>query len=401
MSTLYLSNTDNQVIDTFDIGAVKTVHYSIRIEDFYTNAATEVEVTHDGVNTTEQQTAMAVNYTRPAEITTVIANNVGYVKTAPLNAPAKYHIERTDTLPDRYGEHVLAGMHIAGEEGLGIYFPQIVVRQESNNSVDALTANTIGPVDGSDDLLSGISFESYNYSELTTDDDIAIASSGQQRNCQFLKVPVVAGEQYTLSFNAFFTATDLFIKYEHDHQQGHPEITVGDDVATTEYAHLTSSDTDSNHVVSFTPTTNFVYLSFGFGELGTTLRLSNLTLKKTVPFTTYLQNEGTMYLYWVSAGSNAELLSLVSGINNNVILVDGGIIKINGVSGPSQVASNILALKYSNTEISYCFNGSAPVQIPSGFYNGVSSVQFGTQLAEFAYTPTQIDDSDLMRLSNG
>lgn len=404
------SNTTQQVIDTFDPAVVKRLHYSVNVEDSLARTTCDLDVTHNGINVTEVQTGSATNNIRPAEIVVDVVNGVGRVLTTPLKAPARYTLVRTDVAANLYSEHTLSGRKIPADEGVGIYFASpanMTVRQEDNNSFGNasvwMSANTLGPILSLDELANTESFVSYNYSDLSHQDDyILIASSGQLRNCQYLEIPVVAGERYSFTANVLYTAVDIPQRVEHDNQQGLPSVHIGDMVAGAEYLSYVATPSEQTCTVAFTPATNTVFISLGFGELGMTLQARGITLRRSVPFHTYSQNDGTIFVRWNAVAAPATILSFVSSISNNTVAVDSSNnITVNGIVCQPQAANNLLALRYSNSQIGYSFNGSAVANTGGRFVNDVRRLDFGSGIVEFTYSPVQSDDNTLTGLTNG
>lgn len=423
----YASNTDNQVVDTFEAANVKSVSYHLVVQDRNTKSVSEVIVTHDGQNTAETQVSESLDGSMPAEFTTEIVDGIGYLKTTPQHAITSYTFTKDTIDCNLFSENTLSGQYIVGEEGFGIHRLNVAngasdstlytVRQEGNmlfgnaaSFYDDVTRE-LEPTTTLEELLDADAFTSYAGSDIQQVDEwFQITSSGQQRNCHYFEVDVIPGEQYRLQAQSYYTTQDVLSKTSFDNQQGTPLITVGDSIGSSEYIqHVVHADTYAIEE-HFTPTTDKIYVCFGQGELGTDCFVKDMFLKRFVPFHTFSQNEGCLLLSW----ENIPSTSSVAGFYNESWDYESSIL-VNGsdevtltdwvttqILGP-EVATNYLALNYSADGTRYSLNGSAPANVSlSLIAQSVFGAYVGSyNLRDFVYMPTMLSDADLVRFTNG
>jgi hypothetical protein len=98
-NTVYTStNTSSQVIDTFVLPTEKVINYKIQVVAGNTTWYSTLDINHDGIQSSEQQYALAKSGIIPLELTVTIANNSGTVNVTPTVIPTTFSIERTVTV---------------------------------------------------------------------------------------------------------------------------------------------------------------------------------------------------------------------------------------------------------------------------------------------------------------
>ena len=130
------TNTSSQAIDTFDLPTEKIINYKIHVVAGNTTYYSTLDVTHDGILTSEQQYALAKSGITPLELVVSIANNAGIVNVTPTVIPTIFSIEKNVVQCNLYSENTLSGRNIKTAEGVGIYFSganNITIRQTENN----------------------------------------------------------------------------------------------------------------------------------------------------------------------------------------------------------------------------------------------------------------------------
>ena len=316
------SNTDLQVVDTFVLPTDKTILYDIHSIDVDNSSVSRVVVNHNGIVTSETQEAFAVSGLRPAEFVTTIANNVGLLSVTPDKDYTTYTMTKSVVECVLYGENTLSGKNIKTAEGMGLYLTgaanNMVIRQSNNNffgsSGDYITANTLGPVVTGQELFSANNLTSYNDSSVSG--NIIITSSGQSKSHSYVLLDTTPGLTYRVSANAFYSFDAVGgIVSSRDIKT---KITVGTQLASENIISTELSKADTAYNINFVANTNQVYVGFGYGALGSALNLSDVNIKELVPFHTYNQLEGGVYVGWNSVAADSDIIS----IGNNVVRVD-------------------------------------------------------------------------------
>lgn len=397
------TNTSTQTIDTFDLPTEKVINYKIHVTAGNTSWYTTLDVNHDGLSASEQQIALAANGVTPLELTVSIANNNGIVSVTPTVVPTTFTIDRQAITSNLYSENTLSGRNILTEEGLGIYFNganNITIRQENNNQfTDAnvyVISDTLGPIKTKDNLLTN--WTAVNGSIITAN---TIISSGQKDNCQTEEIAVSVGKKYILTGNAYYTTDQNFSIVLPDRDSGPSRIEVGTNFGDNDLGGYIATTTDSEFSIIFSPTTNTVHVSAGFGDINNRLYIENYELKEYVPFHTYNQDEGSIYIKWNVVAAGSIVLSLNDTESNNRIYIDGSNnVFVNSVNcGPQQV-TNKIALSYSENGIVASRNGNAVVSSTETFNKYISDAVFSVVPFEFAYMSSAISNTELVILSN-
>jgi hypothetical protein len=402
--TYTATNTSLQVIDSFDLPTTQSIYMEVHAVDRSDSSVSTLTINHSGIEISETQSSVSVSGSMAPEITTAVSGNTGQIKIEPQRAPTEYTITREIRPANLYSETTVSGRIIKGSEGVGIYFTgsanNMTVRQANNNSFGNsnafITANTLGPIMTKTQYYSSNTLVSYNGSDVTSNTNYTlIVSSGQPRNNHYIEVPTVAGTKYRVQANAF---------YVFDSVQGRTEtndigarIAVGTTQNSEDIAYQIVDQTETQYNVDFTATANTTYVGFGFGALGSTVALRSVSIRELVPFHTYHQEEGTVYLKWNVIAAGSTILT----IGNNSVAVDAANnVFVNTVNCGSQQAVNKIAYRYSQNSISYSFNGSAANQQTVTYYSDVTQAVFVSPVEEFSYTPTLVGNTTLAGLTN-
>jgi hypothetical protein len=401
---LYTStNTALQTIDTFNLPTEKIIHYDVYVTAGNTTHLSTLDISHDGIQTSEMQYSLAKDGITPLEFVVSIANNVGIVSVTPASIPTTFSIERIPIGCNLYAENTLSGRNIKTAEGLGIYFNSannITVRQANNNQFTYanayVTSGVMGPIKTKDNLLT--EWSSINGSILA---DNIIISSGQKDNCQTEEISVSPGKTYILTANAYYTADQNFSVQLEDRDTGPSRIEVGTNFGDNDYGGYIATSTDTAFSVIFAPTTNTIHVSAGFGDINNRLYIENFEVKEYVPFHTYNQDEGSIYIKWSAVAAGNTLLSLNSSIANNRVFVDGSNnIFINTINCGAQQITNKIALSYNANGIIASRNGNAVIATTSTFNKNIANAVFASIPSEFAYMSSILSNTELVVLSN-
>lgn len=397
------TNTSSQTIDTFDLPTEKIVNYKIHVTAGNTYWYTTLDVNHNGITVSEQQVALAANGVTPLELTVSIANNVGIVNVTPTVIPTTFTIDRQVIASNLYSENTLSGRNILTEEGLGIFFNganNITIRQANNNQFTYAnayaTSRVMGPIKTKNNLLT--EWTSVNGSIFTAN---TIISSGQKDNCQTEEILVSPGRRYILTGNAYYTTDQNFSAQLEDRDTGPSRIEVGTNFGDNDLGGYIANTTDTSFSIVFAPTTNTVHVSAGFGDINNRLYIQNYELKEYVPFHTYNQDEGTIYIKWDAVAAGNTVLSLNSNVANNRVFVDGSNnIFINTVNCGAQQATNKIAFSYNANGIVASRNGNAVITSTSVLNKLIANAVFASVPYEFAYMSSTLSNTQLVVLSN-
>lgn len=399
------TNTALQVIDTFDLPTTKTIYCEVHALDRNDSSVSTLTINHNGITTSEVQTAVSISEVRPAEITTDIANNIGRILIQPLVAPTEYTINKTVINSNLYSENTVSGRLIKGSEGTGIYFTgsanNMSIRQSNNNFFGYanafITSNTLGPIVTRNELYEYDTLVSYNNSNVSTNGDVVIVtSSGRPRNNHYLQLDVTPGTVYRLSCNAYYTFDTVYAR-EDTFDIG-VRLAIGTTVSDEDIIYRDITQVDTQYILDFIPAVDTIYVGFGFGALGSKLYLENISVKELVPFHTYSQHQGTFYAKWNSVGAGNTVIQA----GNNRIYVDASNnVYINSVNCGSQQTNNRVSFTYSNGNISYCFNGVEPNTQVATYYGNTQQLVFVSSVEEFSYVPELISNTTLLGLTNG
>ena len=401
------ANTSSQVIDTFDPPTEKIINYKVHVKAGNTTWYSTLDVSHNGINTSEQQMALAQTGVTPVEFTVAIANNSGAVSFTPSVLPTTLEIERTSIECNLYSENTLSGRNILTEEGLGIYFNganNITIRKSSGmvftHANAYVTSSVMGPIKDETELLS--SWTSSNNNILTVDGNYQVAvSSGQKDNCQTQQIAVSPGKRYILSGNAYSTSDQNYSNVLEDRDTGPSRIEVGTSFGINDYGGYIANTTETSFSIVFSATSNVAHVSFGFGDINNRLYVKDFQLREYVPFYTYNQDEGTLYIKWDVVAAGNTVLSLNSNTSNNRIYVDASNnIFINSVNCGAQQVTNKIVVSYSANGIVASRNGNAIVSSTDTFNKYIANAVFASIPYEFAYMSNVISNTSMVTLSN-
>lgn len=401
------TNTSSQTIDTFNLPTEKVVNYKVHVAAGNTTWYTTLDINHNGIQTSEQQYALAQTGITPLELVVSIANNIGIVNVTPTVIPTTFSIERSSVACNLYSENTLSGRNIKTEEGLGIYFNganNITIRQSNNNVFTYvntyITSNSLGPIQTKENMISD--WTQANGSILVTDGDYQIAvSSGQKDNCLTQQISVSPGKIYILTGSLYYTTDQNYSIRLEDRDSGPSRLEIGDNFGDNDYGDYIATDTETPVSIIFSPAANNIYVSAGFGDINNRLYIKNLQLKEYVPFHTYNQDAGTLYIKWNSVAAGNTLVSLNSSTTNNRIYVDASNnIFINSVNCGAQQTTNKLAFSYNENGIVASRNGNTVISSTETFVKYMSNAQFVSIPTEFAYMSNTISNTELVILSN-
>ena len=401
------TNTSSQAIDTFDLPTEKVINYKVHVTAGNTTWYSLLDVSHNGIQASEQQTALAQTGITPLEFVVSIANNSGTVNVTPTVIPTTFSIERVATLCNLYSENTLSGRNIKAEEGLGIYFNganNITIRQSNNNVFTYanayVTSGVMGPIKTKSNILSD--WTAANGSIRTIDGDYQVAiSSGQKDNCQTQEFAVSPGKRYILTGNAYYTTDQNYSYALEDRDAGPSRIEVGTIFGDDAYGGYIANTTEEAFSIVFSATTNTAHVSFGFGDINNRLYIKDFDLKEYVPFHTYNQDEGCFYLKWNVVAAGSIILSLNSANGNNRVYVDASNnVFVNTTNcGPQQVTNKIV-FNYSANGINASRNGNSIVTASETFNKYIANAVFSSVPYEFAYMPSMISNTIMVALSN-
>jgi hypothetical protein len=325
------------------------------------------------------------------------------VNVTPTVIPSSFTIDRQVIASNLYSENTLSGRNIQTAEGLGIFFSganNISIRQANNNQfVHAnayVTTDVMGPIKTKNNLLTN--WTSVNGSILSAN---TIISSGQKDNCQTEEISVSPGKRYILTGNAYYTTDQNFSAQLEDRDTGPSRIEVGTNFGNNDYGGYIANTTDTSFSIVFAPTTNTIHVSAGFGDINNRLYIQNYELKEYVPFHTYNQDEGSIYIKWDAVAAGNTVLSLNSSVANNRVFVDGSNnIFINTVNCGAQQATNKIAFSYNANGIVASRNGNVVVTSTSVLNKLIANAVFASVPSEFAYMSSTLSNTQLVVLSN-
>jgi hypothetical protein len=401
------TNTSLQTIDTFDLPTEKIINYKIHATAGNTYWYTTLDVNHNGITVSEQQVALAANGVTPLELAVSIANNMGIVNVTPTVIPSTFTIDRQVIASNLYSENTLSGRNIQTTEGLGIFFSganNISIRQANNNQFTYanayITSGVMGPIKTKTNLLSD--WIQANGSIQTSNGNYLVAvSSGQKDNSLTQTIPVSVGKRYILTGNAYYTTDQNFSAQGPDRDSGASRIEIGSSFGDNSLGGYIGTTSEAAFSIIFEPTSDTIHISAGFGDINNRLYIQNFDLKEYVPFHTYNQDAGSIYIKWSAVAAGNTILSLNSDVANNRVFVDGSNnIFINTVNCGAQQATNKIALSYNANGIVASRNGNAVVTSTSVLNKLIANAVFASIPFEFAYMSSTISNTMLVALSN-
>ena len=156
--TYVATNTDIQIIDTFDPGSVKAITYICQLDTDDETALIQFKVIHDGVSAGITQQGLTVSDNRSVSFGANIVSHMGEISVTPNTAPTTFVVERTTIEANNYAEHTKCGRWIKHSEGFALNSNTVVIRQANNNTYadagDYLDGNTLGPIQDGPNLIA-------------------------------------------------------------------------------------------------------------------------------------------------------------------------------------------------------------------------------------------------------
>jgi hypothetical protein len=419
METTFVYNSTtilSQAIDTFDPPTEKSIRYRIQITKNTDTEVTDLDVTHDGLVTEEIQVSHSLSNAVPITFTTAISGNVGYIYATPSHKFTRFDVVRNTIESEKYSENTVSGRNIQANTGMGIYFVgganNMSIRQENNNyfgpASEYITSNVMGPIASLDEKLLNSTFVdnsgwiSYNNNDLTVSGNYGFAkSSGQVDNCQYQVIDVVPGRLYIISGRAYYT-TDNIQSQLAERSAGLNFIRVGESIPSNQYFEFAPTDTEQTFSGVFAPTTTQIYVMFGFGDLSTTCVVKDISVKEAVPFHTYQQEEGTMFVRWTTVPADTIILNFKSQSTNNAVYVDASNnVFVNSANCGAQSPTNRVVFGYSTNGIVASRNGAAIISDASALNKQIANLHFVSVPQEYSYMAKLLTNTEIIELSNG
>lgn len=367
-----------------------------------------LQITHDGITTSELQNSISQSNTRPNEIMTAVVGNTGMVTVTPTSVPCTFTGVYNKVQAQSFGEHTQSGKIILGNTGFGLVFAgtanNYTIRQANNNVFDngnlLLVANTLGPAVTGSQLFDKQQLIEFDGSTIIANDNfVIIQSSGQTRNCHYIELNTVAGEVYRLSTGAYYTFDQQYAKTVLQTQHKPSMINIGTQVAKDDlFQQFVQPETSTNYTIDFVATSNTSFVSFGHGGIGTQLYLANTSIQRIVPFQTYDQSIGTLFVKWGAISAGQTLVTM----SNNTIAIDGSNNATfnNVVCGAQQVTNKLAVSRGLVGDLVFVFNGGTPAA-NVGFKSPVTSVIFNNVPLQFSYANQQLSNTQMIELTNG
>lgn len=389
MTTIKSSNTDNQVIENFDLGKYQSVQYRVQTKSKDYTCDSNINIVHDGVNSFITQDCISLPELIPQEFDFDLSNYIGEIKTSPNYANSQFTLNSNKIESQLYGEHLLSGRIILGEEGFGVdlesAMPSITIRSSNNHYVSAntyITNNVIGPTLVEDNLMSD-DWKSYNYSEFIYDDGIYCAkSSGQKENFQYQEIDTVPGKVYKLYVgHKSVYPENSNVKENSNFSRSSSFIRISNSLTGSPILSIQSKDTQTFTEECFIAQSDKTILSFGYGERNIICKIASSSyIKESTPLFTFDQNKGILYLQWDSLSNNSQICSMS---NLNIIVNSNNEVQINDSVLGDQTATNKLALSIDDME--YCLNSNTG-SLEDLSITGVNSIEIGN-ISKLSYSP--------------
>lgn len=388
----------------FSLPENKTVSLSVHQTNEVNDAASQVEITHDGLSTAEIQTGVSANGSMPDEILTTVNNHIGYVLVTPTIVPSTYTITYNTVEPNVYSEHTASGKLIRGAEGIGVVFQganNVTIRNDFEQKFESFdlynTSNVAGPLPYEEELFDANNMVEYLGSTLVSNQDyMIIQSSGQTFNGHYIEFPVEPNQVYRVHAEGFFEFTSLYSKTNLPTTYKPSVMSVGSQIGVIDYGKEEFSQNETALEIDVVTDANTLVAGFGMGEFGTNLFVRNISIKKLVPFPSYDQTQGTLYFKWSAVPAGSTIVTL----GENTVSVDGSNnIFINTIECGPQSGTNRLAFSYLNGDIIFSLNGSAPAANIE-YFESVTSMSYN-HITEFSYSAEVLSNTVLVELTNG
>ena len=380
--TYIATNTDIQVIDTFDPGSIKAATYVCQIDTEAETNFVQFKVVHDGVTAGITQQGLSVSDNAPIIFDANIYSHTGEIKVTPVSQPTTIVIEKTEFLANNYAEHTKCGRWIKGSVGFAINPDTVVIRQANNNVYNDpllyLVANTLGPVEDGPNLISNPEF--IDSSAWIPHND-AVLSGGL----------ITTNNIYKDNFIYQAFEAELGYSYRASVSGNSGSLVVGSTLSNNNYVNaplslMLEEDCTPNTVTS-------MYDSY---------------LHKIVPFNTYRWDLGTFYLKWANTAVNTVLFKMltVEGYTREVKVNSSGSVQITEntavmVIGPQAGGNNKLSFSYEDGFIASLNGNTIVSNLNIEILDNMISLEFITPALQFSYVPTVISNTELVVLSNG
>lgn len=394
--TYIASNTDPQVIDTFDPGSVKAIIYNVQIDTDSDISLIQFKVVHDGVSAGITQQGLALSDDSPVSFDAQINDHLGEIIVTPLEAPTTFVLQKTTILANNYAEHTKCGRWIKHTEGFAYDANTVVIRQANNNVYsdpnDYVVANTFGPITDGPNLIVNPYFS--GSSGWIPNNDAILANSVISTN-----------NIYKDNFIYQVFQAELGYTYRADVDGGNGSLIVGSTLSDNNYV-----DTPLALYVErqFTPNTvTSMYYSLGHTHSGnSTVYESNL--HKLVPFNTYRWDTGTFFIKWANTAPNTILFEMltVEGYPRELKVNANGDVQITEntsvlVVGPQSGGNNKLTFSYEDGFVASLNGNSVTSNLNIELLDNMISLEFVTPPLQFSYVPIVLSNTEMVSLSNG
>jgi hypothetical protein len=394
--TYIATNTDIQVIDTFDPGEVKALSYLCQIDTEAETGFVQFKVVHDGVTAGITQQGLSVSDNSPLSFDANIYSHSGEIKVTPVSQPTTIVMEKTTILANNYAEHTKCGRWIKHTEGFALNSDTVVVRQANNNVYDEpsvyLTSNTLGPVEDGPNLLSNPTFSDTSgwipHNDAVLSNTILTTSNIYKDNFIYQAFEAELGYTYRASVSG-----------------SNGSMVVGTTLSDNNYV---DTELAINVDREFTPNTvTGMYYSLGHTNSGDTSLLESY-LYKIVPFNTYRYDLGTFFIKWANTAVNTVLWEMltVEGYPREVKINSNGDVQITEnttilVIGAQSGGNNKLAFSYEDGIVASLNGNSVVSNLNIEILDNMMTLEFVAPFLQFSYVPTVISNTELVVLSNG
>lgn len=384
------SNTNLQILDSFDLGEYQSIEYDIQSYSNNYMSESKINIVHDGVDIFDTQQGSSLPPLQSHEFISSIDNYIGNISVYPRANNITFNIKSTKTSANLYGEHLRSGRLILDDSGFGIDLqssPQnITIRSANNNqyvnSTTFISDNNIGPISLENNLL-GANWESHNYNLLNVTEDglLRATSSGQRDNFQFQEISTIPGKIYKISFEQFSEDLRFDVAKENSNfSRGSNFVRVGNSLS--DFSLLNYQTKNEILVIEnfFVATTDKTIVSFGYGERNSILTIRNFEVVESVPLYTYEQNIGTLYVQWNLLPNNSNIIKLG---NIDIKIDESGMLRVNDNVIDNQESNNKLAISLGN--MNYRFNNTENILNPINNI-GVNVIEIG-DILKISYSP--------------
>lgn len=410
------SNTDQQYLDSFDLGYVSSIEYKIEQSTNTYTQYTTVTVTHNGANTFDTQHGITTTGSPPTLITTDVIDYSGKVTTTPPDAITKYNIIRDTVSTVLYGENLPAGYWLQDYTN-GFVLDRIstpnaicirdatAVRSKYCAPNTYFTDPSIVPVASDTELLSS-TWVSQNDSLFTqTNTYISATSSGQVGNYQYQQITVVPNRSYKAIITAqHIDPADVVVDELTDRSIGSSFITLGTALGETDLYGERVSTTETTYEIPFTTEANTVYLTFGNGIRNSICNVSSVSVQEYLPH--YIFNNtsnSSILLVWEDVASNTSLFTISDhkdskyyrvSVTSNTVEFTQFISNGNNVTasvGSQAVGTNKLLITYTDDEFEIFLNGVSTT-VDRSLIPALTNITLDTAVDVYSYWPEIVDD---------